>query len=193
MHASMTEPRVKGLGIINMRNWFDERLGAGWYTRTAREREPDWPERILPGDWYLVRTSLHAYVRGFEQLDGYESVVQLMEDVSGEVALKDLNGILRAFLWAATPKMFLRTAPKIWDTYCNFATSEVLSNEVGHFVVKVSEIPTDVIDWVIAAWTGFLVPALGLAGGKDPKVAVSERRQTPGAETWEFTYELTYS
>jgi hypothetical protein len=193
MHASMTEPRVKGLAIINMRNWFDERLGAGWYLRTARELEPDWPERLLPGDWYSVRTSLHAYVRGFEQLGGYESVQQLMEDVSGEVALKDLNGILRAFLWAASPKMFLRTAPKIWDTYANFATSEVLSNEAGRFLVKVGGIPSDLVGWTTAAWTGFLVPALKLAGGKDPEVVVSERRQTPGVETWEFVYELTYS
>jgi hypothetical protein len=193
MHFVMTEPRVKGLAMINIRNWMDERLGTGWFTRTAREREPDFPERLLPGDWYLVRTSLHIYTRGFEQLGGYESVQQLMEEAAGEVALKDLNGILRAFLWAATPKMFLRTAPKIWDTYANFASTEVLSNEVGRFRIKVGGIPADLISWVVGAWTGFLVPALGLAGGKDPKVSVGEIRQTPGAETWEFLYELHYS
>lgn len=193
MHACMTEPRVKGLAMLNVRNWFDERLGAGWFTRTARERDPDWPDRLLPGDWYSVRTSFHIYKRGFEQLGGYASVQSLMEEIAGEVALKDLNGILRAFLWAASPKMFLRTAPKIWDTYANFSIPEVLSNEVGRFVVKVSGIPDDIVDWVTSAWTGFLVPALTLAGGKDPKVAVSEIRQTPGAETWEFVYELTYS
>jgi hypothetical protein len=193
MHASMTEPLVKGLALINTRDWFDERLGAGWFTRTIREFEPDWPERLLPGEWYSIRASLAVYRRGVEQLDGYDSVRQLMEEISGEVALKDLNGILRAFLWAASPKMFLRTAPKIWDTYANFATPEVLRNDVGRFVVKLSEIPEDVVEWSTSAWTGFLVPALGLAGGKDPKVTVRELQQTPGAETWEFVYELTYS
>jgi hypothetical protein len=193
MHASMTEPRVKGLAMINIRNWFDERLGAGWFTKTAREREPEWPERLLPGDWYCVRTSLHIYQRGFVQLGGYGSVQLLMEDAAGEVALKDLNGILRAFLWAASPKMFLRTAPKIWDTYANFATSEVLSNDANRFLIRVSGIPDDLVEWVTAAWTGFLIPALKLAGGKDPKVAVGELRQTPGMETWEFVYELSYS
>lgn len=189
----MAEPLVKGLALINIRNWFDERLGAGWFTRTAREREPDWPDRLLPGDWYMARTSFYIYQRGFEQLGGYQSVQQLMEDAAGEVALKDLNGILRAFLWVASPKMFLRAAPKMWDTYCNFGTSEVLSNEVGRFLIKVAGIPADLVAWVTSAWSGFLVPALGLAGGKDPKVVVSEVRQTPGAETWEFVYELTYS
>jgi hypothetical protein len=179
--------------MVNIRNWFDERLGTGWFTRTAREREPEWPERLLPGDWYSVRTSFHIYARGFEQLDGYESQQHLMEVVSGEVALADLNGIMRAFLWAASPKMFLRTAPKIWDTYANFTKSEVLSNEPGRFLVRVSEIPSDVITWVMAGWKGYLVPALELAGGKQPKVVISEIQQTPGEDAWEFLYELTYS
>jgi hypothetical protein len=46
---------------------------------------------------------------------------------------------------------------------------------------------------VMAGWKGFLVPALELAGGKDPKVVISEIRQTKGADTWEFLFELTYS
>jgi hypothetical protein len=100
---------------------------------------------------------------------------------------------MRAFLWAASPKMFLRTAPKIWDTYANFTKSEVLSNEPGRFLVRVSEIPSDVITWVMAGWKGYLVPALELAGGKQPKVAISEIQQTPGEDAWEFLYELTYS
>jgi hypothetical protein len=189
----MSEPLVKGLAIINMRNWMDERLGAGWFTRTARERDPDWPDRLLPGDWYSVRTSMYIYERGFEQLRGYESLQQLMADAAGETAVKDLNGILRAFLWAASPKMFLRTAPKIWETYANFATTEVLGNEVGRFSAKVSDFPGDIIDWMTAAWTGFLVPALKLAGGKEPQVAISNVKQTPGKDTWEFVFDLTYS
>jgi hypothetical protein len=188
----MSEPRIKGMGAINIRNWFDERLGAGWYTRTAREHDPDWPDRLLPGDWYSVRTTHYVYKRGYEQLGGYESVEKLMEAASGEVAIKDLNGILRAFLWAASPKMFLRTVPKIWDTYANFATTEVLGNEVGHFTVKVSSFAPDLVDWMTASWEGFLIPALELAGGKDPKVAIHDVKQTPGADTWEFIYELTY-
>lgn len=193
MHTSMTEPQVKGLALVNTRNWFDERLGAGWYTRTVRERDPDWPDRLLPGDWYSVRSSLGVYEHGVAQLDGYGSVQQLMEDIAGEVALKDLNGILRAFLWVASPKMFLRATPKMWGTYTNFATIDVLSNEVGRYVAKVSGIPVDIVDWVKAAWTGFLVPALKLAGGKEPNVTISEIKQSPGAQTWEFMYELTYS
>jgi hypothetical protein len=188
----MSEPLVKGLAVINTRVWYDERLGAGWFTSTAREREPDWPDRLLPGDWYSARTILYTHERGLEQLGGYESIRQLMEDISGEVALKDLNGILRAFLWVASPKMFLRTAPRIWDTYCKFATPEVLSNETGRFQVRVADIPADLVEWVKAAWTGFLVPALKMAGGNEPKVAISEVKQTPNTNTWELVYELTY-
>jgi hypothetical protein len=188
----MSEALVKGLAVINTRAWYDERLGANWFVHTAREREPAWPDRVLPGDWYSARTILHVHQRALEQLGGYESIRQLMEEIAGEVALKDLNGILRAFLWVASPKMFLRTAPRIWDTYCNFGTPEVLSNENERFLARITDIPADLVEWVKAAWTGFLVPALKLAGGKDPKVAIHDVKQTAGADTWEFVYELTY-
>lgn len=190
----MTEPRLKGLAIINIRHWFDERLGTGWFTQTAREHEPAWPERLLPGEWYSIRTCFYVNKRGFEQLRGYEpSFAQMIEEVAAEGAHKDLKGLLRVFLWATTPKMFLRAIPKIWDTYANFGTAVVLSNEVGHIQIRASNIPADVIDWVTPTWAGFLIPALKLAGGNEPKVKISEVKQTPGADTWEFLYELTYS
>jgi hypothetical protein len=187
----MSEPRIKGMGMINVRNWYDERLGEGWFTRTAREHEPGWPDRLLPGDWYSLRTAYYVQKRGYEQL-GYESMPKMIEDVASEVAVKDLNGILRAFLWAATPKMFLRTTGKMWDTYANFGTTEILTNEVGRFTVKVSGFPADLVGWMMPSWAGFMVPALKLAGGKDPKVAIHDVKQTDGADTWEFVYELTY-
>jgi hypothetical protein len=189
----MSEPCFKGMAYINLRDWFDERLGAGWYARTAREVDPEWPDRLLPGEWYSVRPGLHCYAQGFEQLDGYQSLEHLMETVAGAIALVDLNGILRAFLWVATPKLFLRTTPKIWGTYANYGTAEVISNETGRLRVRVSEVPQFVLHWVMAAWRGFLGPAVQLAGGKEPKTSTSEAKQTPGAETWEFVYEMTYS
>lgn len=188
----MGEPKTKGMAIINNRNWLDERLGEGWYTRTARAHDPDWPERVLPGEWYSVRNSFFVFARAFEQLEGYQGVEDLMSEATIEVALNDLNGILRAFLWVASPKMFLRTAPKIWATYANFSTIEILSNETGQFVAHISEIPQDVLGWVVSAWHGFLPPALELAGGKNPDVTITERKQTPDADTWEFHYELRY-
>jgi hypothetical protein len=189
----MTEPRLKGMGMINVRSWFDQRLGEGWFIRTAREFDPEFPERLLPGEWYPVRVCVHVYKRGFEQLGGYDSQHQLMEIVSREVALNDLNGIMRAFLWATTPKMFLRATPKIWASYTDFATVEVATNETGRFTVRVSDISEDLISWVTSAWAGFLIPALKLAGGKDPQVTISEVKQTPRTNTWEFSYELTYT
>ena len=45
---------------------------------------------------------------------------------------------------------------------------------------------------VLAAWRGFLPPALELAGAKNPRGEISGRRQTPGAETWELEYTLRY-
>jgi hypothetical protein len=190
---AMIEPRIKGLAVINVRNWFDERLGSGWFLRAAREHDPDWPERLLPGEWYPARTCFAVYRHGYEQLGAYDSMYTMTAEISGEMAIKDLSGILRAFLWVASPTMFLRTTPRMWNTYNNFATPAVIVNETGRFVAHVGDIPPDLIEWVEAAWRGFLVPALKLAGGKDPKVSISNVQQSPGVETWEFLYELTYA
>lgn len=188
----MSGPQVKGMAMINFRSWLDGRLGDGWFTRTAKQHDPNWSERLLPGEWYAVSTSYYVYERAYEQLDGYDSLESIMAVVAGEVALNDLNGILRAFLWVASPKMFLRTAPRIWDTYANFAIPTIVANDNGRFEAKVSEIPAEFISWVAAAWKGFLPPALELAGGKNPLATIRDRKQTPGATTWEFIYELRY-
>lgn len=190
--TEMIEPQVKGMAIINARDWLDERLGAGWFTGQARTKDLEWPERVLPGDWYSVRTELHVFKRAHEQLDGFDSLEQLMATISKEVALNDLTGILRAFLWVASPRMFLRTAPMIWSTYANFTTIGDMNNDAGHFNVKVSDIPADIVTWVAAAWHGFLPPALELAGGQDPVSSIEDRQQSAGAETWEFVYHLRY-
>lgn len=189
----MNEPRVKGMAVINARDWLDARLGQGWFTKTCQAHDPSWPERILPGDWYSVRTEQRAFEAALAQLDDFDELEQLMSTIAAEVALNDLNGILRAFLWVASPKMFLRTSPRIWSTYADFTSLEPQSNESGCFVIAVRDIPADITGWVVSAWRGFLPPALELAGGKDPVVEISERRQTPGAETWEFVYTMRYS
>jgi hypothetical protein len=184
--------RVKGMGVIHDRAWLDERLGAGWFTRTAREHQPDWPDRLLPGEWYPAHTFVYVYKRAHEQIGGYGSMKELVEVVAGETATNDLNGALRAFLWVASPKMFLRTVPRIFDNYINFGTSEVLSNEVGRCLIKVGGIPADILDWLSPAISGFLSQAVKLAGGKDPQAKISEVKQMPNANTWEFVCELTY-
>ena len=188
----MAEPRFKGLVYINHRDWFDERLGAGWFTSVVREIDPEWPDRLLPGDWYSARPGVHAYDRAFVQIEGYESKEQMMESVAGMVALNDLNSFLRAFLFVATPKMFLRAVPKIWATYANFGVAEVISNETGRLVVRINEIPQFVLVWTMASWRGFLVPAVQLAGGKKPRTSTRDVKPKPGTDMWEFVYELTY-
>lgn len=187
----MSEPQTKGMAIINIRNWLDERLGDGWFSRSARARDSDWPERVLPGDWYPVRTCYRVYEDAYEELDSFESLEELMALVSAEVALNDLNGILRAFLWAASPKMFLRTSPKIWATYANFSSVDIVVNDSGHYRAKISEIPRDLVPWVAAAWRGFLPPALELAGGKNPRASVNERSPS-GGNSWQLVYEIQY-
>jgi len=188
----MTEAKyqIKGPGIIGSRDWLDARFGPGYFNGLAREHTPDFPERLLPGDWYPLHPMVHVFARSIERFDEYDTVEQLVEMLSGENAKRDLNGIYRAFLWVASPRMFLRASPTIWGTYSNVGTVAELHNDPNCFVAQIVGVPEELLEWACGAWKGFLPPAIVLAGGTNPRATVLERK--PSADAWEFTLEFRY-
>ncbi len=191
MSAQTNGAEIKGPGIMSARDWLDARFGPGYYVRTAREVDPEFPERILPGDWYPMKVAHHVLRASYAKLDGYDSFERFIEELAIENAKNDLRGIYRAFLWVASPRMFLRAAPTIWANYANFGTLAQTENDAGRFVTRLTEIPREYVDWLAGAWKGFLPPAIELAGGKNPTATITERE--PGADgAWAITYQLTY-
>lgn len=187
-----TEHSIKGTATIVSRDWVDERLGAGWFHATATSNFPDWPERLLPGDYYPLRPQVHVWQRVLAQLDGYHTVEQLVQEAAGATAKSDLNGIYKAFLWVASPQMFLRAVPRLWASSVRFGELESLENAPGRYRARIHGVPEDLLDWSAGAVAGFLRPALLLAGGKSPDSKVTDRKPN-GAGNWELQYQLTYS
>lgn len=181
---------VKGPGIMSVRNWLDARFEPGYFLRCARECDPEFPERILPGDWYSVYPLVHALERGVAALDEYETLEEFVELIAGDNARLDLTGIYRAFLWVASPRMFLRAATTIWANYANFGTLTEISNESGHYHAHIVGIPEDLLDWTAGAWKGFLPPAIELAGGRNSRATVLDRFARD--DGWALVYELRY-
>lgn len=173
------------------RDWVDARLGAGWFHSTAVAQFPDWPQRLLPGDYYPLRPQMHVWQRVLERVDGFDSVEQLVREAAAATAEQDLNGIYKAFLWAASPQMFLRAVPRLWASYVRFGVLENVENVPGLYRAKVDGIPKDLLDWAAGAVAGFLRPALVLAGGTSPNSQIVSRHPA-GAGIWEFEYQLTY-
>ena len=132
--SSMGEPQTKGISISGSREWVDGRLGSGWFMRTARQHEPSWPEQLASNGWYAVRVELWTLHRAHEALEWPGSVEDMIARIAADSARKDLRGILRAFLWVVSPKMFLASAPKIWATYADFTKIELVRNDPGFFV-----------------------------------------------------------
>jgi hypothetical protein len=182
---------VKGLAIITCRDWIDARFAPGHFMAFAREKDSKFPERVLPSDWYPVRPVVHALQRSAAELDEFDGFESFVTMLAGESAKQDLRGIYRAFLWVASPRMFLRAAPKIWASYANFAVVSDIENEPNRFQACIREIPRDLVDWLAGSWKGFLPPAIELAGGKNPRAAVLERKPS-GSGNWEIQYQLTY-
>jgi hypothetical protein len=191
--VSDAEPTIKGSPTIKSRDWLDEQLGEGWFLQVIREQAPDWPERMLLGEWYALAPQMHVWhVAQLKLRAKFESVEPMIELAAGITAQDDLTGVHKAFLWASSPRMFLRLVPKIWRTYASFGTVTNVDNEAGAYVARVTEIPKDFMPWATAAFCGFLPPALHLAGAKDAVAEVEQRSRSAGAQTWEFVYRLRY-
>jgi hypothetical protein len=187
----MSEYSVKGTATIISRDWVDQRLGAGWFHKTAVVKHSDWPQRLLPGDYYPLRPQMHVWRTVLGKVDGYDSVENLVQEAAAATAESDLNGIYKAFLWVASPQMFLRAVPRLWASYVKFGDFENVENVVGLYRARVGEIPEDLLDWAAGSIAGFLRPALLLAGGKSPNSQITERKPTGGGN-WEIQYQLSY-
>jgi hypothetical protein len=189
--VTASEHSVKGTPTIVSRDWVDKRLGDGWFHSTAIKEYPDWPKRLLPGDYYPLRPQMYVWRNVLGRVPGYDTVEQLVQEAAGVTAETDLNGIYKAFLWVASPQMFLRAVPRLWASYVKFGDLENTENLPGLYRARVSGVPEDLLDWAAGAVAGFLRPALLLAGGTSPNSQVTGRKPSGGGN-WELQYQLTY-
>ena len=189
---SKPELTVKGTPTIVSREWIDERLGDGFFHQTVTKKFPDWPQRILPGEYYPLRPQMFVWRKALGRIDGYPDVESMIRDAAAVTAERDLNSIYKAFLWAASPHLFLRAVPRLWSSYARFGAFETLENVPGMYRARISEIPEELLDWAAGSLAGFLRPALLLAGGTSPDSQITDRRASAGEE-WEIEYRLGYS
>lgn len=190
--VSAQDNLVKGTPAIFSREWLDEHLGAGWFHATISAKHPDWPERLLPGDYYPLRPQMHAWRQALGKIDGYESVETMVQQAAAATAEHDLNSIYKAFLWAAKPKTFLIAVPRLWASYVRFGKLETVENVVGCYRATITGVPEGLLEWSAGSVAGFLRPALLLAGGTQPDSQVTDRRHDTAEGTWDFDYQLRY-
>jgi hypothetical protein len=176
--------KVKGTPAVASRDWLDERLGAGWFHDTIIAEFPSWPKRLLPGEFYPLRPQVHAFQSAIGRVDGYDNVEVMVQQAAALTAERDLNSIYKAFLWAASPRL--------WSMYSSFGELSTTENKPGIYRAQLVGIPEDLLDWTAGAVAGFLRPALLLAGGTSPDSQITGRRPS-SAGHWELEYQLAYA
>lgn len=194
MYAAVPELEytVKGTPAMCSRDWLDERLGEGWFHKTITAEHRKWPQRLLPGEYYPLRPQVHAFKAAIGRIDGFDSVELMVQQAAAATADRDLNSIYKAFLWAASPQLFLRAVPRLWSMYVRFGELTTTDNRPGLYQAQIDGIPQDLLDWSAGAVAGFLRPALLLAGGSSPDSQITGRRAS-SAGLWLLEYRLTYS
>jgi hypothetical protein len=114
-----------------------------------------------------------------------------VEDVTTEIAARnaeeDLATIYRVFLRIAQPQTVLGLTPRLWRTYVNFATARAVLNEKTHYIGRGEGFSPELIEWAAGCWRGFIPAAIRMAGGRNPRGAVTRRSRMPtGLYTIEF-------
>jgi hypothetical protein len=164
---------VKGSHVIQAVGWIDTRMGAGTFKRLTERGGARW-RSPLPGSWYEIDVLLEALSVVCKQLN------MPLETVTAEIARlnaeHDLTSLYRFFLRLAQPQRLLSFTPRLWSTYVSFGGAVSITNEPGLFVGQGVDIPAHLLDWAAGGWIGFIPTAIEVAGGRDVKPRIVERK-----------------
>jgi hypothetical protein len=136
---------------------------------------------------------VYAFERALGRVKDFGDVELMVQQAAALTADRDLNSIYKAFLWAASPQLFLRAVPRLWSMYVSYGELTTIENKPGIYRAQITDIPRDLLDWSAGAVAGFLRPALLLAGGTSPDSQITGRRPNNRGELWELDYRLSYS
>jgi hypothetical protein len=164
--------KVKGSIYLQAREWVDGALGAGTFSRAVAEAGGTSTEIILPGTWLPVEPLIEAVAQAAAARRRPNQ--QAVAEIARLNALNDLTTIYRVFMRVAAPVRVLAHSPRVWGLYFDFGRPTIDTNEKGHFVGAIEEVPAHLVDFVQGALIGFLPAAVEMAGGKAPSARIRD-------------------
>jgi hypothetical protein len=120
------------------------------------------------------------------------SVEDITTDIARRSAFADLTTLYRVFLRILQPQRVAGFTPQLWSLYVSFGKARMLVNEPGRCVGEGSALPEELLDWACGGWRGFLPAGIEVAGGKNVRGKIVDRKTGPdGLCTLRF--ECTYT
>ena len=168
---------VKGSHVLQVKQWIDERLGAGTFAEFTKNAPGDWTI-ILPMAWYEI-DALHAALA-----EACRRTKVSVEDAQTLIARRnaaaDLTSLYRFFMRVAQPQRLLTYTPRLWRTYVSFGEALAIRNEKGHYIGQGDGFDEDLVPWACGSWAGFIPCAIELAGGRHVRSRIIKRWQNGG-------------
>ncbi len=161
--------RVKGLAYLGLRDSFDKRVPGGMRGVVARigrtEVEAFFEQHFLPSSTYDILPLIEASQTA-ARICGvpWREFVRVGSRLQAE---RDLNGVYRAFLRLATPKLVVDRIPRILMQYMTFGAVEGQMTAPRRFEGVSRGLPRPVAPWMLAIAEGFVPILLETAGAKD--------------------------
>jgi len=171
----MSEPRVKGSILIPGHKYLLKHYGQKGLEKITAQMDPKdlkpIQEKILAGKWYPYRTFV-ALLRATDDTFG-KGDNSFIIDMGSLCAKEGLSTIYKLFIKLGQPNQTLAKAVRTWHLSLDPGTLELLRNDEGHAVIRLSEWPEPRKEFctAVAGWTK---GALELAGGSE--VVIKETR-----------------
>jgi len=202
-HASRTGPvgvtapfSAKGLVFLGARAFYAEHVPGGCDAVLAHLGADDaafFDQTFLSGGWYdvlpiLPISAAAARASGKPQ-------VRLVRENAEWLAQRDLRGIYRFIVALASVETVVQKLPDLSLRYFNFGRAEGDIMTQGLFESRRWGIPAPLADWFVAATSGFVPVALGIAGAKNVRVRSSPHApdgQAHGMALVQTRFEITW-
>lgn len=182
----MGDLNVKGSAVVSTYNWVVKKYGEGGWNKILsamgrKERKP-LGGRLLIGAWYPFESYV-AMLRAVDDIYGDSDNVLLVE--LGRFSAEDgLSTVYRFFFKVGSPNFIISRAAKVWSSYYNGGSMEVIKNDKGHAIVRLGDWPLPKKEHCDRV-RGWITRAIEMSGGRN--VVVKETKcQCSGGKCCEY-------
>lgn len=171
----LKEPRVKGSALIPGYKYILKHYGKKGLDKVTSQMDPKdvkpIQEKLLTSKWYPYRTFI-GLMRASDDFFG-KGDNSFIIDLGCLCAKEGLSTIYKLFIKLGNPNQTIAKSVQMWHLSFEPGSLEILKNEKGHAVVRLSDWPEPRKEFCMA-YVGGIKGALELAGASE--VVVKETR-----------------
>ncbi len=149
--TQVTDYKVKGTSIKNLKKYLDSLMGPGSFDNLNAKVGLVSGNLILSSSWYDAEKTLRLNKLAAERME--QTFKEFTLHFTDYMMQADLNGVFKFLLRLGGINRILASSPRIAQAYSNFLEFRIVRNEKGCFQVRLVA-PASLIEWEIYSTEG---------------------------------------